>query len=81
MLESIKFINISGNPIIREIESSKRIFEEFFYIENENVIERRQNYEIFSLEEIQNNKTLNFTISLKANKSRVCLCKINLVNN
>lgn len=75
MLESIEFINISGNPIFVEIENCKK-FDEFFYIENNNVIERRQYFENLTLEEIQNNKVSDYTIYLKANKSRVCLCKI-----
>lgn len=83
MFESIEFINISKNPFIENL--NKDLLNEYFYIqrnkennEDSNRIEigNRENFEEYNLNDIKENENLNKSIRLKANNSKIFICKI-----
>jgi len=90
MLESIEYIDISENPLIENLH--KKTLSEYFYISkaetdsvsniNNNNIninvnnENRENLDNYSLEEIKKNKTFSESLRIKANNSKIIICKI-----
>jgi hypothetical protein len=90
MLESIEYIDISENPLIENLH--KKTLKEYFYISkaetdsvsniNNNNIninvnnENIENLDNYTLEEIKKNKTLSESLRIKANNSKIIICKI-----
>lgn len=90
MLESIEYIDISGNPIIDSLDI-KNLNEYFYILNSENIdneinnddkndklidFENRENFDKYSLEEIKKLKAIEKSMRIKANNSRIIICKI-----
>ncbi len=88
MLESINYIDISENPLIESLDN--KTFNEYFCIlnsenntnnsENNKKIDSEnteENFDKYSLEDIiTNNKAINKSMRIKANNSKVIICKL-----
>lgn len=83
MLESIEYIDISNNPIIENLD--KKCLNDYFYIQKEEAksdsldsvkMEIKETFENYNLEDIKNDKTLSNSIRIKANNSKIIICKI-----
>lgn len=86
MCENIEFIDISGNPLISELD--KELFHQYFYIQreinninndNETIsrinLNKKDNFDKFIIEDIKNQDELNKAIRIKANNSKILLYK------
>lgn len=78
MLDKIEFINISDNPIIKEINN--KILKDNFYVEN--IKDHKAEVEIdvidnINLDSLHKYNAAKQNLRLRANNCKIIICKIN----